>query len=523
MNIQQPLSSKNELEKSGDKGSAALNKHWNGKMYYHRLLGMLLKRIVPEQKRILDLGCGTGDLLSLLKPSYGVGLDINADAIGAAQEKYPHLTWVVADIEALDSTKEFISKTPCAVIPAKAGIQCFQGILDCPIKSGNDNEGGFSNDRIIKVESFDYILLVNTIGFIRDIQAVLSRLKRFVGPETKIVIIHYNYLWEPLLKLAERLGLKAREPYLNWLSIADIENLLCLEGFEATEKGQHILMPMRIPLISGLLNRFVVNCPFFWRFGLVESVVARRAPVDTAAVSCSCSVVVPARNERGTIEALVRRLPSMGNHTEILFVEGHSTDGTLEEMLRVQALCPDRDIKILVQDGDGKADAVRKGFAQAKGDVLIILDADMTVSPEDIEKFYSAVSSGKGELAIGSRLVYQLQDESMRFFNLIANKFFGLAFSYILGQRIKDTLCGTKALRKKYYREIEKNRPFFGDLDPFGDFDLIFGAKKANLKILEIPVRYHARQYGTTQISRFRHGLLLFRMVWLGLRKLKFT
>jgi glycosyltransferase involved in cell wall biosynthesis len=234
-------------------------------------------------------------------------------------------------------------------------------------------------------------------------------------------------------------------------------------------------------------------------------------------------VIVPARNERGTIEEIIRRVPAMGGHTEILFVEGHSTDGTRGEIESAIARHRERDIRLIPQTGEGKGDAVRAGFAAAKGEVLAILDADLSVAPEALTRFYEALRQGQGEFVNGSRLVYQLERESMRFLNLLGNKFFSACFSWLLDQPVKDTLCGTKALFKKDYDRIVLNRAFFGRLDPFGDFDLLFGASKLNLKIVEIPVRYQARVYGLTNIRRFRHGLLLLRMCWIAARKLKFN
>jgi glycosyltransferase involved in cell wall biosynthesis len=236
----------------------------------------------------------------------------------------------------------------------------------------------------------------------------------------------------------------------------------------------------------------------------------------------SCSVIIPCRNEKGNIEDAVQRTPDMGKHTELIFVEGNSQDGTLEECERVKQQYPHKDITVLVQDGKGKGDAVRKGFSQAKNDVLMILDADLTVPPEDLPKFFEAILSGKGEFINGSRLVYQMEKEAMRFLNLLGNKFFSRAFTYLLEQRIRDTLCGTKVLWREDYDKILAGREYFGDFDPFGDFDLLFGASKLNLKIIEIPIRYRERTYGSTQISRFRHGLLLLKMIFFAMKKIKF-
>jgi glycosyltransferase involved in cell wall biosynthesis len=202
-------------------------------------------------------------------------------------------------------------------------------------------------------------------------------------------------------------------------------------------------------------------------------------------------------------------------------VEGHSTDGTLEEIHRVRSKYSGSEIKVITQPGIGKADAVHAGFNIARGDILMILDADLTMPPEDLPKFYHALVSGKGEFINGSRLVYPMEKEAMRFLNMIANRIFSLLFTYLLNQRFTDTLCGTKALYRFHYQKIAANRSYFGDFDPFGDFDLIFGATKLNLKIVEIPIRYASRQFGISQISRLSHGFLLIKMVFFAFRKLK--
>jgi glycosyltransferase involved in cell wall biosynthesis len=233
------------------------------------------------------------------------------------------------------------------------------------------------------------------------------------------------------------------------------------------------------------------------------------------------SIVIPCRNEKGNIEPVIQRLERFADDMEVIYVEGHSSDGTLEECERVKQAYPDWDIKVTTQDGRGKGDAVWKGFDMARGDVLMILDADLTMPPEQLPKFYNAIASGKGEFINGSRLVYSMERGAMRFLNLLANRAFARIFSFLLNQRFTDTLCGTKVMRKVDYRRIADNRAYFGDFDPFGDFDLIFGAANLNMKITEIPIRYADRTYGETQISRFRDGWELIKMVVFAWRKLK--
>ena len=304
--------------------------------------------------------------------------------------------------------------------------------------------------------------------------------------------------------------------------MADVTNLLELADFEVIRQSAEMLAPKYVPLLSTFLNRFLCR---FWpmtHLPLVTLFVARPRMAPPQGRDLSCSVIVPTHNERGNIAAVIDRTPQLGSGTEIVFVDGGSTDGTAKEIERQMTRRPDRRICVIDQgDGRGKGDAVRKGFAAATGEVLMILDADLTVPPEDLPKFFEVIAAGRGEFINGTRLVYPLEEKAMRFLNKCGNKFFSVAFSWLLNQRFRDTLCGTKVLLRSSYERIARGRAYFGDFDPFGDFDLIFGAARANLKILEIPVRYAARTYGDTSISRFRDGWLLLKMTWVAFRKLK--
>jgi len=262
------------------------------------------------------------------------------------------------------------------------------------------------------------------------------------------------------------------------------------------------------------------NIPVIRKLCLVRFIIAR--PVEITSQEYSVSVLVPARNEKGNIENAILRTPIFGKSIEYIFVEGNSNDNTWEEILRVKEKYKNLNIVAIKQTGKGKGNAVREGFDIATGDVLMILDADLTMPPEDLPKFYNALAENKGEFINGCRLVYPMEKQAMRFLNLLGNLFFGAFLSFILGQKLKDTLCGTKVLLRKDYEIIKNNRAYFGDFDSFGDFDLIFGAAKLNLKIIEIIVRYKDRQYGSTQISRFKHGLILLRMSFFAAKKIKF-
>jgi glycosyltransferase involved in cell wall biosynthesis len=287
-----------------------------------------------------------------------------------------------------------------------------------------------------------------------------------------------------------------------------------------------MILPVYIPLVSELFNNILAKLPFIRLFSINNFTFAK--PIDRSeqileVKDYSVSVIIPARNESGNIENAIRRIPQMGSHTEIIFVEGNSKDDTWERIVEVQKKYLDaKDIKITQCNTPGKSFAVRKGFEMAAGDILMILDADLTVQPEDLPKFYDIIASGKADFVNGSRLVYQMDKNAMGTINLFGNKFFSIAFTWLLDQRFKDTLCGTKVIFKKDYQRLAENRKFFGEFDPFGDFDLLFGAHKLNLCIVELPIHYKERTYGSTNISRFKHGLILLKMCFFAARKIKF-
>jgi len=318
-----------------------------------------------------------------------------------------------------------------------------------------------------------------------------------------------------------KIGAKAPTPQQNWLSTADMKNLLHLAGWELVKMDTRILWPVRTPLLAYLFNRWLA--PLLRPFCLTVFLVARPRPKVPPRRHYRCSVVIPARNEAGNIEAAVQRTPEMGLGTEIIFIEGGSKDNTWDEIQRVKAKYQQRDIKAMKQQSKGKGGAVREAFTASTGDLLFILDADLTMPPEELPKFYEVARSGTAEFVNGVRLVYPMEEQAMQFLNMIANKAFGLTFSWLLGQNIKDTLCGTKVLYRSDYDRIARGRAYFGDFDPFGDFDLLFGAAKQNLKIVEVPIRYRQRIYGTTNISRFTHGWLLVQMCVRAAGKLLFV
>ncbi len=440
---------------------------------YHRQIEAVHRSIVRRDASVLEIGSGAGDLLAAIEPSRGVGVDVSDGMVELARERHPTLTF--------------------------------------------EHTAG---EQLVTDEIFDYIVMSDLVPYVDDLLALFQNVAAHANRDTRVIVHSYSQLWRPALALLELLRLKTRTPVRNWMTIEDVENLLQLTGLESVTRTRRILFPLQIPLISSFLNGVVANLWIIRHLCLTWWIVARPVPAEEPE-ELSVSIVVPAKNEAGMVERIVNETPTLGVKSELIFVEGHSTDGTREEILRQIELHPEREIVYIEQTGRGKGDAVRLAFEHARYDALIILDADLTVRPHDLAAFVEALATGRAEFANGSRLVYGLEPGAMRFLNLLGNKAFSLVFTALIGQPVKDTLCGTKALKRSRYEEIAAGRAYFGDFDPFGDFDLLLGASRLQLKIVDVPVRYHPRTYGETKISRFRHGWLLLQMAVFAYRKLK--
>ncbi len=444
---------------------------------YQRRLVKIYGHLVPKGKRVLEIGCAQGDLLAALEPDVGVGVDFSREMLDRARQKHPELRFVEADAHEL-------------------GLE----------------------------EKFDVIILSDLVNDLWDVQKVLQIVGLLSLPHTRVVLNFYSQMWEFPLRLARRLRLAKPNMTQNWLTVADVTSLLALTDFEVIRHRREVLLPLSVPLISNLANRYLAK---IWPFNIAvlsHMLVARVIPAGhTSGKEPSVSIIIPARNEAGNIESIFARTPEMGAGSELIFIEGGSTDNTYEVIEQAILDHPSRRCLLMKQTGKGKGDAVRLGFARASGEVLMILDSDLTVPPEDLPRFLKVLVSGKADFVNGSRLVYPLEKEAMLFLNLIGNKFFSLMFSWLLEQTLKDTLCGTKVLWRAGYEGIAANRHYFGEFDPFGDFDLLFGAARQNMKVLDLPVRYRDRTYGTTNIQRWSHGWLLLKMVIFAARRIKFV
>lgn len=470
------LQYRKKRQQQWDKACHHINRDSRWGDYYHERLLQIYRFLIEPNQKILEVGCSSGNLLAGLSPSVGVGIDFSGKILGTASKFHQTIQFIQCDAH-----------------------------------------------HISLKTTFDVIILSDLVNDLWDVQKVLSEIYRLCAPHTVIILNFYNKLWELPLLVAQWLDLTNKKLPQNWLTVKDISGLLNLSGFEPVRSWNEILCPLTVPFISNLCNRYLVKTWPFRHAALSNIFIARRRIAPQEAGNCQplVSVIVPARNEEGNIDNIFNRTPEMGSGTELVFVEGHSQDNTYATIERIKNKYPQKRCLVMQQKGRGKGDAVRLGFSKASGEILMILDADLTVPPEDLPRFYDALQTGLGQFINGVRLVYPMEKMAMRPLNFLGNKFFSFAFSWLLGQPIKDTLCGTKVLWKSDYERISNGRSYFGDFDPFGDFDLLFGAAKLNLKLVEIPIRYAERKYGDTNISRWKHGWLLLKMVIFAIKRIK--
>jgi glycosyltransferase involved in cell wall biosynthesis/SAM-dependent methyltransferase len=474
---------------------AAERDHWYRRnTYYHSEVETRLKALIPPGSSVLELGCGTGNLLAALQSGRGMGIDLSPRMIETARANHPRLAFEVADAETF-------------------GVD----------------------------EPFDYVVASDLIGELGDINAMFECVQQVSHGSSKLMLTFHSPTLEAVLRTAQRMGLAMAPFRQNWVGATTARALLALSDMRVVHEEHSLLMPVSIPVLSAATNRALSGRRALKYFDLLNIMVAEPVPDRPKPKALRCSVIIPCRNELGNIEPAVERMPDLGADTEIIFVDGASTDGTKERIEEViDRYRGTKDIKLVLQMPDahygenkdhpdaptvmlklGKGDAVRKGFDAASGDVLMILDADLTVPPEDLPRFVYPLATGKGRFINGTRLVYPMEERAMKFVNYLGNWFFSKLFTWLLEQPIRDTLCGTKVLLKSDYELIKAGRKHFGEFDPFGDFDLLFGAARLELPIVEVPVRYRRRLAGVSKVRVSQHGWLLVAMSLVAFRRLK--
>jgi len=469
------LDAEREKRREFQEAHAETRQSWVDKNpYYYSKVAKLLKYIVEPGRRVLHLRCETGYFLDAVRPEQGVGVEISRSMVDLAKKRYPNLAFDCADPQY------------------------------------------YADD-----ETYDYVLCSN-ISDTTDVLALLANAASCCHQRSRLVVYTYNYLWQPILEWASRRGRRMPTLEPNWLSPNDLECFLKLAGFELIKTYRAILLPKRVPLLSEFANRFLAVIPGLSQLCMTTVLVARPIPKPRRVEDVKVSVIVPCKNEEGNIAAAVARMPQMGRGTEIIFCDDKSTDGTADAVRRAIKDNPDRNIRLVDGPGICKAQNVWTGFRAATGDALMILDADLTVMPEELPYFLNALVAGTGEFINGSRMVYPMRDMAMKFANYVGNKIFSLMFSLLFGHYIKDTLCGTKVLWREDFARLEPLIGTWGIEDLWGDYDLLFGASKRHLVIHDLPVHYQERLHGVTKMRRvFWNGWRMLRMWWAAWRKLR--
>lgn len=435
--------------------------------FYHEQVKELVAGAVVPYRSVLDIGCGTGDVLSTVRPSPGIGLNVADRLTQLAREKYPDLRFETSDPDTIELPADFRP---------------------------------------------DYVVSVNLLDHTHDVFELLANVRECVTERTLIVMTTSNPLWAPVLRLASRLGRRSRESPRNFITNRDIASILNVLGLDVVESGVTLPVPERVPVISTVLNAVLPELPVLRYLSSTQYIAARPR---IGRKDLSVSVVVPCHNEEANVRECARRIPDMGAATEVIFVDDGSSDGTRAAVL--SAMEEDPRVRLVAYDTNhGKANAVRAGFGAARNDVLMILDADMTVAPEDLPKFLAPLQAGTAELVNGTRLVYPIAERAMPTANFIGNKAFCLLVSWVLRQRVSDTLCGTKALLRRDYESM----PVPGS-DRWGDFNLLFGAARQKLRILEIPIHYRERVAGESKMNVRRDGPMFLRTCLKGWRMLR--
>jgi len=438
--------------------------------YYHKRIRKVFSFIIPPNKKILFFGSYDGKILASLRPKMGIGIEVERKIFKIAKKRHLKLKFL-----------------------------------------------NISYDSYIPKEKFDYIILNSTLGQTTDMLRVLKNIFRACCPSTKILIYQHNYLWEGILNFAEKLSLKRKEGVQNWLSINDVKTYLEGANFQVTRIFRRTIFPLNFFGLGKVLNFIGALIPFFDFFKLDQFIIARPEPhLFPKSLPKSLTICITVRNEKGNIEKIIKSIPKICNQQEILFVEGHSTDGTKEEILKIKKKYSHKNVRVIGQPGIGQGDAIRVGFKAAKGEIIIIYEGDNTADPKDLQYFYKAMKSGKYEFIEGSRFVYPINNQTMPIINQLGNTFFAKWFSFFLGHRTTDVLCGIKSILKRDFNLIYKRWGFLGFEDPFGDFELIYGATRMGLKFGEIPTRYYSRTYGETKTRPFTHGLYLLKMAAKG-------
>ncbi len=374
-----------------------------------------------------------------------------------------------------------------------------------------DPEVGLNIESIaFKNKKYKTIILTDLFEVSTDILELLSMVNKLLGKDGIIVICSINQKWNRILNLFERLNLKDGNQKRLFINSTIVLNIAKVTGLEFVTQRNKQIFPFRMLGLGSLINNILEILFFPFSFGIRIYSILNQQEKFNEEKKYSKSIIIPAKNEEKNLKPLLNQIPELEEDHEIILAIGDSEDKTYEVAKEIkEARCWPFEVKVIKQTGKGKANAVWEAVEEASKEVIIILDADISVNPETIVQFNSVIDTGKASFVNGTRLIYGMESGAMRIVNNLGNRIFQYIVSIIIGQKITDSLCGTKVFFRKDFNKIKLWKELVQMKDPFGDFDMIFTAGYFGLKILEIPVRYQARVYGVTQIKRFRDGYKL--------------
>lgn len=365
------------------------------------------------------------------------------------------------------------------------------------------------NKILINNTKYDCIVLSDMFEVNDDILGLLKLLKKNLNNDGTILLTSITPIWDGVLSILEMLNLKNKSKKRSYIHLNKLSAVLDTINFQITGKRTRQYFPFKLFYFGNIINNFLEIILYFFNFG-IRSYFTIKEIEDTAEKDVlSKTIIVPAKNEEGNLNELINRIPYLGNNVEVIISCGISNDNTLG---MAKSLKSDNFIiKVIEQTSKGKANAVWEACEQSSNDLIAILDADLSVDPEELSSFFELIETKKCDFVNGTRLIYSMEKGSMRFINNFGNRLFQYVVSKIIRLPLTDSLCGTKVFKKNLYEKIKKWQSVVKIKDPFGDFDLLFAAAYSSQKIVEYPIHYRARKYGTTQIRRFKDGFKLIK------------
>lgn len=436
-------------------------KNW----YYHNQLKQIFKDVIKENSKVLQIGYGLGDILAALYPKKGVSFDDDKDILAISRRRYPIFKFT---------------------------------------------DFNFNKNKVN--DKFDYVIYPNSLEHFDDIQTVFENVYPALSRSSKVVVASVNPRWEQIFYILEKLKLKRPESSRNWLRIENIKNLLEVSGYKVIDSGFRIILPVSIPLISGIINKVIRNIKILSRFCVEQFVVAQK---ETFSINnnLSCSVVIPTYNQAELLEYCIESIPNVGKKMQIVVVDDASSDRTEQVMKSLSK--KHHNIKYIRNERpQGEEKSLKIGIESVDLDIILTYDAKMSIPSSELVRFYNVLASKRADFVSGMRFIYPLEGQRLRQLTIIGNIIFSYLYSLFLNQRVFDPLCSIKGFYKKNYSKIKisNNNTLL---------DLLIKAAENKAKILEIPVHYSLESYLENKPHTLARLGILTKGVFYGIWRLK--